>query len=181
MLRLFGLLSGFIVAAAFFVLIFRPDMSGVVDQLSSAKTYTGEGLSELLAHGKQLLDEKQDPLSELSVLDVDTSAPVVAVENDTVVQREDDVGPMPVDAVAESSPVLPPRQAQFWSPFRSAYTAQGFADHIGRESGVDLAVVKLSPSKFRVAFDYRGEQQFQKIITRLEMSTGMPLEESVIR
>lgn len=64
----------------------------------------------------------------------------------------------------------------FWSPFRSAWAAQGFAGRLTLATQVAVEVVNAGPGKYRVAFSYQDETERQARIDRIETITGLKLE-----
>jgi len=66
----------------------------------------------------------------------------------------------------------------FWSPFRSRLAASGFASSLTDRSDVSVEVVKLSPTEFRVAFEYQDETERLATIHRIESTTGLKLTEA---
>ena len=65
---------------------------------------------------------------------------------------------------------------QFWSPFRSAWAAQGFAERLTSATQVPVEVFNTGPGKYRVAFSYQGETDRLAQIERIETITGLKLE-----
>jgi len=66
----------------------------------------------------------------------------------------------------------------FWSPFRSRLAASGFASSLTESSDVSVEVIKLSPTEFRVAFEYQNETERLAMIHRIESTTGIKLMET---
>jgi len=64
----------------------------------------------------------------------------------------------------------------FWSPFRSAWSAQGFAGRLTSATQVPVEVVNAGPGEFRVAFSYQDETERLAQIMRIESITGLKLE-----
>jgi len=64
----------------------------------------------------------------------------------------------------------------FWSPFRSAWAARGFAGHLSSATQVPVEVVHTGPGKYRVAFSYQDETQRLARIRHIETITGLELE-----
>jgi hypothetical protein len=65
----------------------------------------------------------------------------------------------------------------FWSPFRSERAAQGFADRLTLATAIEVEVVRLGGSRYRVAFDYRDEAERRAAVDRIEQITGLDLSE----
>jgi len=64
----------------------------------------------------------------------------------------------------------------FWSPFRSLWSAQGFAGRLTSATQVPVEVVTTAPGKYRVAFSYQDETERLARIGRIETITGLKLE-----
>jgi len=64
----------------------------------------------------------------------------------------------------------------FWSPFRSAWSAQGFAGRLTSATQVPVEVVNAGPGEYRVAFSYQDETERLAQIMRIESITGLKLE-----
>ena len=64
----------------------------------------------------------------------------------------------------------------FWSPFRSEWSAQGFAGRLSSATQVPVEVVSTGPGKYRVAFSYQDETERLARIERIETITGLKLE-----
>jgi hypothetical protein len=64
----------------------------------------------------------------------------------------------------------------FWSPFRSAWAAEGFARQLSSATQVPVEVIEAGPGKYRVAFSYQDDIERLARITRIETITGLKLE-----
>lgn len=64
----------------------------------------------------------------------------------------------------------------FWSPFRSEWSAQGFAGRLTSATQVPVEVINAGPGQYRVAFSYRDETERLAQIMRIETITGLKLE-----
>jgi hypothetical protein len=64
----------------------------------------------------------------------------------------------------------------FWSPFRSAWSARGFARSLTAATQVPVEVIDTGPGKYRVGFRYRDETERLARISRIETITGLQLE-----
>lgn len=64
----------------------------------------------------------------------------------------------------------------FWSPFRSEWSARGFAQRLSSATRVPVEVVNAGPGKYRVAFSYQDETERLARIERIETVTGLNLE-----
>jgi len=64
----------------------------------------------------------------------------------------------------------------FWSPFRSEWAAQGFAERLTLSTQVPVEVFYTGPGNYRVAFSYRNEVDRRVRIEHIETITGLKLE-----
>lgn len=64
----------------------------------------------------------------------------------------------------------------FWSPFRSEWSAQGFARRLSSATQVPVEVVDAGPGHYRVGFSYQDETDRLAHIERIETITGLQLE-----
>jgi hypothetical protein len=64
----------------------------------------------------------------------------------------------------------------FWSPFRSEWSARGFARRLTSATQVPVEVVSAGPGRYRVAFSYQDETERLAHIERIETITGLSLE-----
>jgi hypothetical protein len=64
----------------------------------------------------------------------------------------------------------------FWSPFRSAWAAEGFARRLTSATQVPVEMVDAGRGEYRVAFRYRDDTERLARISRIETITGLELE-----
>jgi hypothetical protein len=64
----------------------------------------------------------------------------------------------------------------FWSPFRSEWSARGFAQRLTSATQVPVEVLHAGPGRYRVAFSYQDETERLAHIERIETITGLNLE-----
>ena len=64
----------------------------------------------------------------------------------------------------------------FWSPFRSAWAAKGFARRLTNTTQIPIEVINAGPGNYRAAFNYRDETERLEHIERIEAITGLQLE-----
>jgi len=64
----------------------------------------------------------------------------------------------------------------FWSPFRSEWSARGFADRLTAATQVPVEVINAGPGEYRAAFSYQDETERLARIERIETITGLKLE-----
>ena len=63
-----------------------------------------------------------------------------------------------------------------WSPFRSEWAAQGFAQRLTVATEVPVEVVNEGPGNYQVVFSYRDDGERQAMVERIETVTGLELE-----
>ena len=64
----------------------------------------------------------------------------------------------------------------FWSPFRSEWSARGFAGRLTAATQVPVEVINAAPGEYRAAFSYQDETERLARIKRIETITGLKLE-----
>jgi hypothetical protein len=64
----------------------------------------------------------------------------------------------------------------FWSPFRSAWAAAGFAGRLSAATDVPVEVVESVPGTYRVGFRYHDEAERRARVDLIEAITGLELE-----
>lgn len=64
----------------------------------------------------------------------------------------------------------------FWSPFRSAWAAAGFAGRLSVATEVPVEVVESGPGRYRVGFRYHDEAERRARVDLIEAITGLELE-----
>lgn len=65
---------------------------------------------------------------------------------------------------------------RLWSPFRSEWAAQGFAQRLTLATDVPVEVVNEGPGNYQVVFSYRDELERQALVEHIETVTGLELE-----
>lgn len=88
----------------------------------------------------------------------------------------------PVDAEGVSvveAEVLPsvPDWHVFWSPFRSALSARGFAARLGRVTGAEFKVIEQGLGQYAVAFPYADETERLARLAEIQAETGLAVLE----
>jgi hypothetical protein len=63
-----------------------------------------------------------------------------------------------------------------WSPFRSKWAAEGFAQRLTVATEVPVEVVDAGPGNYQVVFSYRDDGERQAMVERIETVTGLELE-----
>jgi len=65
---------------------------------------------------------------------------------------------------------------RLWSPFRSEWAAQGFAQRLTLATDVPVEVVNEGPGNYQVVFNYQDELERQALVEHIETVTGLELE-----
>ncbi len=91
------------------------------------------------------------------------------------------------ETVAEAPPEPPPPRLEmpppqprwhvFWNPFRSEFSANGFAERLQQSTGMDFRVTRVGPGRYEVAFAYLDEAERESRLSRISAATGLHLEE----
>ncbi len=178
MLRLMGFLFGS--ATVLVALLVFAD----VPALAPYRQVVEDSVSLLLhrlrnAPGSRVSLEAQPPAPKTGPSHLPTPPPEPQARSDTA--------PAGSRPVAETSPEptpprldMPPPQPRwhvFWNPFRSEFSANGFAERLQQATGMDFRVTRVGPGRYEVAFAYVDEAQRQSGLTRIAAATGLHLEE----
>ncbi len=65
----------------------------------------------------------------------------------------------------------------FWRPFRSEFSADGFAERLQQATGMDFRVMRIAPGRYEVAFAYLDEEQRRSRLTQIAAATGLAVTE----
>ncbi len=170
MLRLMGFLFG---SAAVLVALL---VFAEVPALAPYRQFVEKSVSLLLhrlrtAPGRQVsLQAQPRPALETGPSPLPPSLPVPQIEPDGA--------PAGIAPMAETAPEpIPPHWHVFWNPFRSEFSANGFAERLQQSTGMDFRVTRAGPGRYEVAFAYLDEEQRQSRLTRISAATGLHLEE----
>lgn len=61
----------------------------------------------------------------------------------------------------------------FWTPFNSHYAANGFANSLGKKTGIPMQVVNDQPEIYQIAFAYSDTSDKEEKINRIRSITGL--------
>jgi hypothetical protein len=180
MMRATGFLAGVCLSVAALLLVLDNRQNQQPEILTEA---TAEELSGVIAAIAEQVDvvpagKESDPTippeHESGMADGEPQSDLVAYALDQDHQ---------LDAQAEAQAEDSERQHSgdagtylFWSPFRSAWSAQGFAQRLSSTTQVPVQVIHAGPGDYRVAFSYQDETQRMAHIERIETITGLKLE-----
>jgi hypothetical protein len=140
--------------------------------------------------------DAQVPAETAPVAGIDTPAvlPPAAVtpgERETPSAAADPPGPVsePVPEPASGTATVPaapgftageppPGESSqgLWSPFRSHWAAEGFAQRLVTATDAPVEVEEAGPGEYRVVLRYRDERERQAMIAHIEAITGLELE-----
>ena len=179
MLRLMGFLFG---SAAVLVALL---VFAEVPALTPYRQFVEESVSLLLhrlrtAPGRPVsLQAQPRPALETGASPVPAAPPAPQVEPDAAparIARVAETAPEPAPPRRDLAPPRP-RWHVFWNPFRSEFSANGFAERLQQSTGMDFRVTRAGPGRYEVAFAYLDEDQRQSRLTRISAATGLRLEE----
>ena len=189
MVRTAGFIFGVCLVVAVFVLVLRPGegpQPGVSTGRETAPA-PAESLEAVAAvaeppgpapgPAENRLHGEQPPEPAPIVAMGDTGATTASgAETSTPTQAGGaESGPTKSDSSAETL-AAPASSYLFWSPFRSAWAAAGFAGRLSAATDVPVEVVEAEPGSFRVGFRYRDEAERRARVDLIEAITGLELE-----
>ena len=190
MIRATGFVIGVCLMSVLFVLLVKPETAQWLSPLPATEV---ADLSGKPARSDAVLSSQTGvpPLSGDPVSGVDTP-PAGKQPGDTAKTAQDDPSEPDPPSVADSAPVAvtnPGRDLEtdsrdsihaaahlFWSPFRSEWAAQGFAERLRVTTSVPVEVIRLESGQYRVGFSYRDEEERLALKERIEAITGLELE-----
>jgi hypothetical protein len=177
MMRVFGFLSGVALTVAAFVLVLSPrdnrQPEPVTETAALPTPVELAAVVEAIAERVDVVKAANEPdRTEMAASEAQTvleeSGPDQDDHLDGQAPRETDVADLE-DTDATGTYL-------FWSPFRSAWAAQGFAGRLTSSTQVPVEVVNAGPGNYRVAFSYQDETDRLARIERIETITGLKLE-----
>ncbi len=179
MLRLMGFLFG---SAAVLVALL---VFAEVPALAPYRQFVEESVSLLLhrlrnAPGSRIsLQAQPQPAPETGPSPPPTPPPAAPVEPGTTPKGTAPVAETPPEPAPPRLVTAPtqPRWHVFWNPFRSEFSANGFAERLQQSTGMDFRVTRAGPGRYEVAFAYLDEEQRQSRLTRISAATGLHLGE----
>jgi hypothetical protein len=113
---------------------------------------------------------------------IEPAAPVArliqaASEPETIESSEEAVVATTPDDLAEvlTIPIAqePTDWQVFWAPFRSRAAAEGFANRLSQQIGVELSVLSGQNGQHQVSFAYQDEADRERIMALIEQATGV--------
>lgn len=179
MLRLMGFLFGS--AVALLALLVFTDLPALAPHRQTVE----QGVSLLLdqlrsAPGKKAsLEAKSPPVRESSPQPELRLPATPREEPDMDVARNEPPAETPAEPVPPQLEIPPPepRWHLVWNPFRSEFSANGFAERLAQATGMDFRVTRVRPGRYEVAFAYLDEEQRQSRLARISAATGLAVQE----
>ena len=92
------------------------------------------------------------------------------------VEQAIDSAALPVADTTDRNDATTMSRYLVWSPFRSEWAAQGFAQRLTLATEVPVEVVNTGPGNYQVVFSYRDDAERQALVERIETVTGLELE-----
>ncbi len=175
MLRLMGFLFGSLVALL--GLLMFTDLPALAPHRQTVE----DGVSLLLDRLKTASAGRIAPKAKSAPARESVPQPPVAVE---IAPREDNlrsgsVTEQPAEPISAKPPIPPPqpRWHVFWRPFRSEFSANGFAERLQQATGMDFRVMRIAPGRYEVAFAYLDEEQRRSRLAQIAAATGLAVTE----
>jgi hypothetical protein len=189
MVRTTGFIFGVCLVVVAFLLVLQPDGAPQPPVLTTPETaQTPADDSRAVASVTQPPDPERAPVA-------DTLQRERSAQRAPTPQTGDDEGPAdsspPTPGAIRSSPdgqdrTDPDSPAKitneaagnylFWSPFRSAWAAAGFAGRLSAATDVPVEVIESGPGAYRVGFRYHDEAERRARVDLIEAVTGLELE-----
>jgi hypothetical protein len=184
MMRTIGFLSGVCLTVAAFLLVVHPRENQPPETVAETPSPPPpEELSRVVAAIAGHVDS--GPPAKESVQAVPAPQAVGTADSETPgggnasapepAQQLDIQAAAPI-AASDREERSEPGSFLFWSPFRSAWAAEGFARRLTSATRVPVEVVDAGPGKYRVAFSYMDDTERLSRINRIETITGLKLE-----
>lgn len=161
MARLIGFIAGCLITTIgvmFFNAPQAPGVAGNEQRLPDEITLDETTLSEQAPQVTDLTGKPMEPVSDKLAAAVYTSS---QASSDVEIGRK----PLAVEH----------RQTIFRQPFRSRYSADGFARRLSSETGLQISVIERAPDRYEVGFSYTSEQDLQQKKTLIESKTGLKI------
>ncbi len=147
-----------------------------------------------------------DPVEIVQVMSPDTSPPALPVPAEaqimqqTQVQTSEQTTDLPTDASSPPEPITAaPLSADieagaapdnpthptaltavFWRPFKSHYSASGFARRMTSATGIEIKVLPTDKRQYEVAFSYLDEEDRLSKGEVIERITGLSLDGNLL-
>ena len=189
MVRTTGFIFGVCLVVVVFLLVLEPDGGPQPTALTTPETaQTPADDSQAVAAVTQPPDPDRAPLGDTLPPERPAQGPATLVTGghdgaaDSSPQTPGAIpsGPDGQDRTEPDSPAKVTSEAAgdylFWSPFRSAWAAAGFAGRLSAATDVPVEVIESGPGAYRVGFRYRDEAQRRARVDLIEAVTGLELE-----
>jgi hypothetical protein len=184
MMRTIGFLSGVCLTVAAFLLVARPWESQSPQAVAETpSTPTPEELSRAAAAIAEEVDVAPPANASAPAVPApqaagtaDSKTPSASIASAPEPAQQPDVKAAAPVAASDREDSSEPGSFLFWSPFRSAWAAEGFARRLTSATQVPVEVVDAGPGKYRVGFRYQNDTERLARISRIETITGLKLE-----
>ena len=179
MLRLMGFVFGSLVALL--GLLMFTDLPALAPHRQTVE----DGVSLLLDRLKSApgsrnsTEAKSPPPPRPAPQPIERGSPPTQAKLEQEPPRSNPQAEQPAEPVPAKLPVPPPqpRWHVFWRPFRSEFSANGFAERLQQATGMDFRVTRAGPGRYEVAFAYLDEEQRRSRLTQISAATGLAVVE----
>lgn len=159
MIRLMGMLTGILITLSLYLLYLNINMQAAPVAPDAEADQATETAQPTPDHAAESLPQLADAENETG-----TSPPMV-------MHRQ----PSPDTSASEAGITAGTREAVFWKPFHSHYSASGFARRMTDATGIQVHVLPADRHQYRVAFNYLDEDDRATKISVIESITGLEL------
>jgi len=156
----------------------EPVTASSIPSVTAAETHfqaTSADVENTVAVNQQpitVVTEEEERLAVNTELDV--TAPVTSAASQALIVQAEKTVAEPGVAIPIADIATLSRQP-IWSPFRSHWAAQGFAQRLALVTDVPVEVVNDSVGVYQVVFRYRDEAERQAVVSHIESVTGLEL------
>jgi hypothetical protein len=184
MMRTIGFLSGVCLTVAAFLWVLHPRESqppetvarSPLSPAADARSWVGAAIAEHVDTGSPANASAQAVPAPQAAGTAESETPGASNASAPGPARQRDVQAAARLAPSDREDSSEPGSFLFWSPFRSAWAAEGFARRLTSATEVPVEVVDAGPGKYRVAFSYQDDAERLARINRIETITGLKLE-----
>lgn len=173
MMHFTGVLSGILLSTGLYFLAFdqfRPVAPAASIEIAQATVPTVTPPAPPAPAEPMMLDGTQDQAQDQASDQTRLQAP------DTPVSAEVMESLPLLPEVQPDSPAKPTATAVFWRPFKSHYSASGFARRMTSATGIEILVLPADKRQYKVAFNYLDEEDRLSKGEVIERITGLSLD-----
>lgn len=152
MMRFTGMLTGILITTGLYFLYLNLNM----------QASPNSGMKQVLENSAVSPEQTTIPLTQ-----VPAQAPETAIVDKQPLLSK----PPEPEIISEPTSA----SATFWKPFRSHYSAAGFARRMSRATGIEIKVIEADKHLYKVAFNYSDEHERAAKTSLIENVTGLDL------